>query len=126
LSGPRILIAESDAVLARTLAVLLGYWGYETETVSDGVDALVSVGRWQPAAVVAGLDLPDLDGLQLAGALKANLATRAIPLIAINAADERRMRAALDAGCAGCLGKPLDTNQLLALLRAVAPIGSAP
>jgi CheY-like chemotaxis protein len=126
MSGPRILIAESDAVLARTLAVLLGRWGYETETVTDGVDALVSVGRWHPAAVVAGLDLQELDGLQLAGALKANFVTRAIPIIAINAGDDARMRAALAAGCAGCLGKPLDTNQLLALLRAVAPIGSAP
>jgi CheY-like chemotaxis protein len=119
---PRILIAESDVVLARILALLFGHWGYETETVPDGVDALVSVGRSPPAAVVTDLDLPDLDGLQFAEALKANLATRAIPIIAINAGDEPKMRAALAAGCAGCLGKPLDTNRLLALLRAVAPI----
>jgi CheY-like chemotaxis protein len=123
---PRILIAESDVVLARFLAVFFSHWGYETETVADGVDALVSVGRSPPAAVVTDLDLPDLDGLQFAAALKANLATRAIPIIAINAGDESELRAALAAGCAACLGKPLDTSQLLALLRAVAPIGYAP
>lgn len=118
----RILVVEKDSVVARVLAVLLQHWGYEVEVAKDAGEALSAVNRVLPAAIVTDVSLPGLDGLQLTRALKSDPATRAVPVIAIHVENAAAEEEAIAAGCAGCVGKPLDTHRLLALLRVLAPV----
>jgi CheY-like chemotaxis protein len=117
----RILFVENDAVAARVVAVLLETWGYAVETARDACEARAALSRGLPAAVVTDVEPPALDGLQLTRFLKSDPATRAVPIIGIHAVDKAAEQAALAAGCIGCVGKPLNTNRLLALLRVLAP-----
>ncbi len=108
-------------MIARVLSVLLKNWGYVVETAMDAGEARVSVSRGLPAAIITDVEPPALDGLQLTRFFKSDPATRGVPIIGIHAADGVTEQAALAAGCIGCVGKPLDTHRLLALLRVLAP-----
>ena len=65
------------------------------------------------------IQLPGMDGLEATGLLKADGATRAIPVIALTAlamkGDEERIRAA---GCDGYIAKPLVYRDFLAVISA--------
>jgi CheY-like chemotaxis protein len=121
MASARILLVESDDVLARVLTVLLQHWRYDVELARDSGEALSALGKGMPAAIVTDVALRGLDGLQLTRALKLDPLTRAVPVIAIQAEDAAQEQEAIAAGCAGCVGKPLDTHRLLALLSVVAP-----
>jgi two-component system cell cycle response regulator DivK len=69
--------------------------------------------REQPHLILMDVLLPEINGYDAMRRLKANPATRHIPIIAMaaNAAPAERDRA-LDAGCDGYLAKPIDTRAL--------------
>ena len=73
----------------------------------------------RPALILMDIQLPGMDGLEATGRLKADPATRDIPVIALTAlamkGDEERIRAA---GCDGYIAKPLDYKQFLATIKA--------
>jgi CheY-like chemotaxis protein len=116
-----ILLVENDAVVARVLTVLLERWQYAVAVARDAGEALSEVQKKMPAAIVTDVSLPGLDGLQLVRALKADAATRPVPIIAIHCGVPEQEQSAFAAGCAGSVGKPLDTHRLFALLRVLAP-----
>jgi two-component system cell cycle response regulator DivK len=68
----------------------------------------------QPDLILMDIQLPGMDGLQATALLKADAATRAIPVIALTAlamkGDEERIRAA---GCDGYIAKPLAYREFL-------------
>ena len=61
-----ILIVESEPVFGDLIEAYLGSRGYRVRRVADGRRALEVLASHSFAAVVAGLDLPGLDGLELA------------------------------------------------------------
>jgi CheY-like chemotaxis protein len=126
MAGTRLLMVKNDAVVARVVTVLLERWGYEVETVRGVAAALAAVGRKLPAVIVTDVGLLGLDddGLHVARALKADPATREVPIIAIQAGDDTVEQGALAAGCDAFVGRPLDTHRLLKLLRFLAPASS--
>jgi len=117
----RILLVQNDPVAARVVAVLFETWGYEVETARNASEARAALSKGLPAAIVTDVEPPALDGLQLTRFLKSDPATRAVPIIGIHAVDRAAEKAALEAGCIGCVGKPLDAHRLLALLRVLVP-----
>jgi two-component system cell cycle response regulator DivK len=119
MAGARVLIVESDTAVARALTVLLQHWGYQVETAADPIEALSATSRRLPAAIVGDVGLPGREGVLVARVLKADPATLAVPVIGIRAEDDSVVQAARTAGCVDCLREPLDTHQLLALLRLV-------
>ena len=73
----------------------------------------------QPQLILMDIQLPGMDGLQATVLLKADDATRTIPVIALTAlamkGDEERIRAA---GCDGYIAKPLAYKDFLAVISA--------
>ena len=61
----KILIVEDDAHERQGLADLLSLWGYETETASDGSEALEKVSSFNPAVVISDLRMPRMTGMEL-------------------------------------------------------------
>lgn len=73
----RVLIVEDNETARNTLAEVLRFWGYETETASDGVEALRKVPSFHPAVVISDLQMPRMGGIELLQALQ-----RSVPSLA--------------------------------------------
>ena len=111
----RTILVVEDNPLNRELVVdLLESAGYTVLQADEGVGLLERVRAGQPGLILLDLQLPGLDGVTLARQLKADPATREIPVLAMTAyARVEDQERAMEAGCDGYLRKPLDTRALL-------------
>lgn len=112
-AGRRLLLVEDDAVVADVVAALLQLQGHRVRHVPHGLAALAELATEGYDLAVLDLDLPGIDGLQLARLLRARGET--LPLLALTArADPRAEPEARAAGMDGFLRKPV-TGELLAV-----------
>jgi CheY-like chemotaxis protein len=97
---------------------LLDDEGYQVSTAADAEAALRVLETVTPALILMDIQLPGMDGLALTRMLKADPNRRDIIVIALTAyamkGDAEKMR---DAGCDGYVTKPIDTDELAALVR---------
>jgi two-component system cell cycle response regulator len=104
----RILIVEDNADNLKLMTYLLRAFGHETLAAHTGEEALALLGREQPDLVVCDIQLPGMDGCEVARRLKADAQLCRIPLVAVTAlamvGDRDRM---LAAGFDGYLSKPI-------------------
>jgi two-component system cell cycle response regulator len=109
----KVLVVEdthSDMKLAEHVLIAAGHQVTGAEAAQQ---ALESVKRSRPHVILLDLILPDIDGLALVRALKADPATAAIPIVAVTAFPENFPKATLlEAGCDAYLVKPLDIQTL--------------
>jgi CheY-like chemotaxis protein len=111
----RILLVEDDDMNRDMLSRRLGRRGHEVLLASNGAEALAAVLQDEPDLVVLDMNLPVVDGWEVARQLRSSAATRTLPLVALTAhamAGDRRR--ALDAGCDEYEVKPVDFDRLLA------------
>ena len=88
--------------------------GHRVETAADGLQGLALARQHVPDVILLDLGLPVVDGWECARRLKADPATRAIPIIALTAhAMVGDRQQALDAGCDDFDTKPIDLAVLL-------------
>jgi two-component system cell cycle response regulator DivK len=113
----RVLIIEDNPTNMKLAIMLLGTAGHQALTATDAEAGLTLARTEQPDLILMDIQLPGMDGLTATGLLKADAATRAIPVIALTAlamkGDEERIRAA---GCNGYLAKPLAIRDFLAIV----------
>jgi two-component system cell cycle response regulator/two-component system cell cycle response regulator DivK len=109
-----ILVVEDNPLNRELVVDLLEGAGYTVLQADEGVGLLERVKVGQPGLILLDLQLPGLDGVTLARQLKADPATREIPVLAMTAyARVEDQERAMEAGCDGYLRKPLDTRALL-------------
>jgi CheY-like chemotaxis protein len=118
----RVLVVDDDQDFNRALATLLEMVGYEVRTAHDGLKGLDSVEEFRPHCAVLDVDLPGLDGVEVARRLRRQPFGRDIVLIAMTgwARNEDRTAAML-AGFDHFLAKPVNLDELFALLPATQP-----
>jgi CheY-like chemotaxis protein len=111
--GESVLIVDEAPVNLKLADILLRKEGFRVQTARDAAEALSAVGAFQPDLMLVSAQLPGMDGLELVRCVKADPATRHIVVVALTASSspEDRERAE-EAGCAGCIAKPLDTQAL--------------
>ncbi|MFY9345783.1 MAG: response regulator [Planctomycetota bacterium] len=80
------LIVDDEEDLAAALEVLLQRGGFRTWTVHDGASALTAAQELLPDLVLLDYELPELDGLQVIERLRAEPATRNVPVLLASAA----------------------------------------
>jgi diguanylate cyclase (GGDEF)-like protein/PAS domain S-box-containing protein len=114
MTGPAsILIVDDEGANLRLLQALLGAEGYLTRSATEGKEALASIAGDPPDLILLDVMMPGLDGRAVARAVKADPATRNIPIIMVTAQSDREARlAALDAGAEEFLTKPVDRAEL--------------
>lgn len=116
MSGP-ILVVDDNPINLKLISVLLGLEGYEVREATDSAEALAILKTFRPHLILADIQMPGMDGLELTRQLKADSATRDTIIIAMTAyamkGDEER---ALEAGCDGYIAKPIDTRALPAIV----------
>ncbi|HLI58526.1 MAG TPA: SpoIIE family protein phosphatase [Solirubrobacteraceae bacterium] len=114
----RVLIADDNPDLRAYLTRLLSpHW--RVEAVSDGETALAAVRENPPDLLVTDAMMPGLDGFELVAAVRADPATRELPVIMLSArAGEEAAIEGLQAGADDYLPKPFSGRELLARVRA--------
>ncbi len=109
-----ILIVEDEPRNLTLLRDLLQVSGYKTIEAADGEQGVELAKSKKPDLILMDVQMPKTDGLEATRILKADAATRNIPIIALTAyvmkGDEERI---LEAGCDGYLSKPFDIQELL-------------
>lgn len=110
MSARRILVIDDDddiREVAQTSLELVG--GHEVLTAASGGDGLASARAERPDAILLDVMMPGMDGPATLRRLRAEPATRAIPVVLLTAkvrADDRAFFAGLDV--AGVISKPFD------------------
>ena len=115
----RILLVEDNEMNRDMLSRRLARRGYEVLLAHDGAEGLALAAERAPDLVLMDLSLPGIDGWEVTRQLKADPATRAIPVIALTAhamAGDRER--AIAAGCDDYDTKPVEFARLLAKIEA--------
>jgi len=116
----RILVVDDIEANVRLLQAKLSAEYYDVLTASDGVTALAMAAADQPDVILLDVMMPGLDGFEVCRRLKADAATRHIPVVMVTALDGREDRiTGLEAGADDFLTKPLDDLMLFARVRSL-------
>ena len=111
---PLLLVVEDDPRNAALLEAILGRAGYRLELAVDLAGARGLLVSLTPDLVLLDRHLPDGDGLDLVGSIRADDRLRHIPILLVSASVlPRDQRAAFDAGCDGFLAKPVRVKPLV-------------
>lgn len=116
----RVLIVDDNPLNIELAEYVLEAAAFEVESVPDAAHVLRRLEGPPPDLVLLDIQLPGMDGLELARRLRADERWRDIALLAFTAfamkGDEQRMR---DAGCDGYLAKPIDVSRFAEQVREV-------
>ncbi|HEY9805289.1 MAG TPA: response regulator, partial [Candidatus Obscuribacterales bacterium] len=112
-----ILVVEDHPTNAMLVQDILRHWGYEVHHVEDGLEALAWLVSHSIDLVLLDIHLPGLDGFEVAHRMRNHPQLKHIPIIATTAlamvGDRDRC---LKAGMQGYISKPIDYEELAALL----------
>jgi two-component system cell cycle response regulator DivK len=113
MAGEPILIVDDTPVNLKLTRILLVNEGYKVLTAGSAEEALELLRSYHPHLILADIQLPNMDGLELTRRIKQDEKTRDISVVALTAfamkGDEQK---AVDAGCDGYITKPIDTRTL--------------
>lgn len=111
----QVALAVDDSLSARrSLAQFVQDAGLEVRTARDGLEAIEIINGNRPDIVLADLEMPRMNGLELAAHLRANQSTRDLPVIMITSrSTDKHRREAEAMGVNVYLTKPFAENELL-------------
>jgi DNA-binding NtrC family response regulator len=111
----RILIVEDEENARKGYEALLRKWNYEVLGVGSGEDALAKFPEFRPGVILADVELPGMNGLDLLGHLGEEIQHIPVIIITGRGSDERVVQA-IEAGAFWYIEKPLKPPVLKALL----------
>lgn len=113
----RILVVDDEPAILRFLRAGLGSQGYVVSEATDAQGALRAVQTGAADVLVLDLGLPDIDGIDVIGRLRAS--GNDIPILVLSSRDDEGTKvAALDLGADDFVTKPFGIGELLARIRA--------
>ena len=117
---PKILLVEDNEMNRDMLSRRLEKRGYALAIAADGAIGIELAKTGAPDLILMDMSLPVIDGWEATKLLKADPATKAIPIIALtaHAMDSDRVKA-LEAGCDDFDTKPVELARLLAKIEAL-------
>jgi two-component system, OmpR family, phosphate regulon response regulator PhoB len=119
-TNPCITIVESDIALAVALSRDLKTEGYVVESIDRGDEAVRKLADAPPALVILDWMLPGMSGPEICIRLRAEDATRMLPIIMLSARGEEFLRLrGFSAGADDFVVKPFSTRELIARVRAL-------
>ncbi len=115
----KVLLVDDNADKRQLLTIALEADGYSVHTAMDGAEGLSAVEALTPDLIITDVNMPKMDGYEMARRVRANPVTRFIPIIiqtsARNAAEDARRGA--EVGALGYITDPTDLGLLLARAR---------
>ena len=114
----RILIVDDERHNRQLLEGMLTPEGFHLLTAASGAEALAIVAQQPPDLILLDIMMPGMDGYQVAGTIKRNVATKNIPVIMVTAlGDLDTKMLALNAGAEDFLSKPVNRAELCVRVR---------
>ena len=118
MSNKKILIVDDDHDVRLGFHIRLKANHYDTFFAADSLTSIMEARKHQPDLIILDLGLPGGDGFVVMERLKANTYLAVIPVIVVTARDPYATRErALQAGAKAFLQKPVDNDELLAVIR---------
>ena len=115
---PRILLVEDNEMNRDMLSRRLKRRGYEVSIAVDGAEGVEMTSSEVPDLILMDMSLPVMDGWEATRNIKADPATKSIPVIALTAhAMSGDRQKALDAGCDDYDTKPIELSRLLSKIQ---------
>ncbi len=115
-AATHILVVDDEPQIRRFLRTSLSAQGYRISEVASAGDALAAIAKEEPDLVVLDLGLPDMDGLEVIGKVRAR---SQVPVIVLSIrGDEKGKVRALDIGADDYVTKPFGMDELIARVRA--------
>jgi two-component system, cell cycle response regulator DivK len=118
MAGEQILVVEDNEKSMKLFRDVLQATGYHILEATTGGRAVELAVEHAPAVVLMDIQLPDIDGVEALGRLRADERTASMPVLALTAqamhGDRERF---LAAGFDGYLSKPVDVVELLGTVR---------
>ncbi|MEO7052879.1 MAG: Hpt domain-containing protein [Rhodanobacter sp.] len=117
---PLVMVVDDSITMRKVTSRVLERHEYEVSTAKDGVDALEKLHERVPDLMLLDIEMPRMDGYELATLMKADVRLRDVPIIMITSrsGDKHRQRA-LDIGVDRYLGKPYQEAELLVQINEV-------
>jgi len=117
---PKVLIIDDNRDAAESLHALLTDYGFSCASALDGPSGLQAVASFAPDAVLLDLGLPGVDGYEVARQIRSRPGGESHMLIAVTGYGEQRdYEQSAQAGFDAHMVKPVDPDQLLAVLRRI-------
>jgi len=115
--APVVMVVDDSLTVRKITGRLLEREGYRVITAKDGVDALEQMADSLPKVMLVDIEMPRMDGFDLARNVRGDARTSAIPIIFISSrtAEKHRSQAA-QLGVNAFLGKPYPESELLQLV----------
>jgi two-component system, cell cycle response regulator DivK len=123
---PTVMVVEDFEDNRFMMRRLLEMSGYRVLEAVNGEEAVELAYRERPHLILMDLSLPQLDGLAATRRIRQYPDMRDVPIVAVSAHDTADFHAdALAAGCNDYVTKPIDFDQLEALLTRLLPKNSS-
>ncbi len=110
---PRIFVIDDDKDLLKVVKSLLLKKGFDVSTYSDWDIANIALRKYQPQLILLDVFLSGIDGLDVCQKLKANAATRHIPILMFSAYPRVAETAIYEYGADDFIAKPFELNDLI-------------
>jgi chemosensory pili system protein ChpA (sensor histidine kinase/response regulator) len=121
---PLILVVDDSITVRRVTQRLLKREGYRVALASDGLDALEKLQEEKPTVVLSDIEMPRMDGFDLARNIRGDAKLRDLPIIMITSRIAGKHREhAKELGVDHYLGKPYSEEELLGLVRSYCAVG---
>src|SRR5579863_3392482 len=116
--GAPILVVDDAKLNLKLMRLLRTHEGYEVRTAERAEDALEMLSNYRPELILADIQLPGMDGLEMTRHVKENPRTNPIRVVALTACNTKEDRErAFRAGCDDYITKPIDTSSLAVKVR---------
>jgi putative two-component system response regulator len=120
LSAGRVLVVDDVEPNRALVRAVLTRDGYDVEVAADGVTALASIRREPPDLILLDVMMPTPNGFDVCRVLKADAATRLIPVVLITALQQSEDRIqGFNAGADDFISKPFNAHELRARVRSL-------
>ena len=114
-----VLVVEDNEGIQQAVADALRTAGYQVHTAANGREALAVIDHTIPDVIVSDIIMPELNGIELLTALRADAVLRSIPVIFLSSKSETEdIVEGLDLGADDYVPKPFRTSELEARVRA--------
>ena len=117
---PTVMVVDDSITIRKVTTRFLERNNYKVETAKDGVDAVQKLQDFTPALILLDIEMPRMDGFELATHIRNNERLKHIPIIMITSrtGDKHRQRA-MSIGVQEYLGKPYNESELLSYVESV-------
>ncbi|KAB2872560.1 MAG: response regulator [Bauldia sp.] len=121
-----ILIAEDEPSILEALTFVMRRAGWTVQTVTDGEAVMSAVRREAPRVLVLDIMLPKRSGFEVLKQIRANEATRALPVLVLTAKGQQQdRRIAEELGADSFVTKPYSNAEVVDAVRALLDEGAA-